>query len=82
MNKTHSGELFFIKDSIEDGKKALEHFPMRKMLGDHFIKPLQGSMFSKYQAYIKGCLVIQGTCICDGENPVNHSSPSANNFLM
>ena len=27
---------------------------MGKMLGDHFTKPLQGSMFSKYHAYIQG----------------------------
>ena len=27
---------------------------MGKMLGDHFMKPLQGSMFSKFRAEIQG----------------------------
>ena len=38
---------FLIKYYIADGEKTLEHFPMRNMLGYHFMKPLRGSMFRK-----------------------------------
>ena len=45
---------FLIKDHILVGEKTLEHSPMGNMLGDRFIKPLQGSIFRKYRAEIKG----------------------------
>ena len=38
---------FLIKDHIADGDKTLEHCQIGKMLGDHFTKSLQGSMFRK-----------------------------------
>ena len=41
---------FLIKDNITDGDKTLEHCPTGKMLGGHFKKNLQGSMFRKYHA--------------------------------
>ena len=53
MHKKHSGALLLIKDNIVDGDKTLEHRPMGKMLGDHFMKYLQGSMFSKFHTYIQ-----------------------------
>ena len=31
---------------------VIEHFLTEKMLGDHFTKPLQGALFSKFRAEI------------------------------
>ena len=38
---------YFIKDWLETGDVVIEHFLTEKMLGDHFIKPLQGALFKK-----------------------------------
>ena len=31
---------------------VIEHLPTKKMLGDHFKKPLQGALFRKFRAEI------------------------------
>ena len=36
---------YFIKDRVETGDVVIEHLPTRKILGDHFTKPLQGALF-------------------------------------
>ena len=43
---------YFIKDQVETGDVVIEHCPTEKMLGDHFTKPLQGTLFKKFRAYI------------------------------
>jgi hypothetical protein len=45
---------FFIKDRIASGEITVEHCPATKMLGGHFTKPLQGTMFRKFRAEIQG----------------------------
>jgi hypothetical protein len=41
---------FFIKDRIASGEITVEHCPATEMLGGHFTKPLQGTMFRKFRA--------------------------------
>ena len=43
---------YFIKDRVETRGVVIEHCPTEKMLGDHFTKPLQGALFSKFRAEI------------------------------
>ena len=43
---------YSIKDRVEIGHVVIEHFPMEKMLGDHFTKPLKGALFRKFRAEI------------------------------
>jgi hypothetical protein len=45
---------FFIKDRIASVKITVEHCPETEMLGDNFIKTLQGGMFRKFRADIQG----------------------------
>jgi hypothetical protein len=45
---------FFIKDQIASGKITVEHCPATEILGDHFTKPLQGTVFRKFRAEIQG----------------------------
>jgi hypothetical protein len=45
---------FFIKDRIASGEITVQHCPATEMLGDHFTKPLQGTMFRKFRAEIQG----------------------------
>ena len=45
---------FLVKDWIMVGDVTLECFPMGNMLGYHFTKPLQESLFSKFRAEIQG----------------------------
>jgi hypothetical protein len=45
---------FFIKDRIASGEITVEHCPATEMLGGHFTKPLQGTMFRKFRAEIQG----------------------------
>ena len=40
---------YFIKDQEETRDMVIGHFPKEKMLGDHFTKPLQGALFSKFR---------------------------------
>ena len=41
---------YFIKDQVETGDVVIEHCPTENMLGDHFTKPLQGTLFRKFRA--------------------------------
>ena len=43
-----------IKDWIAVGDMTLKHCLTESMLADHFTKPLQGSVFRKFQAEIQG----------------------------
>ena len=43
---------YFIKDRVDTGDVVIEHCPTEKMLGGHFIKPLQGALFRKFRAEI------------------------------
>ena len=43
---------YFIKDRVETGDVVIEHFPTEKMMGYHFTKPLQGTLFRKFRAEI------------------------------
>jgi hypothetical protein len=45
---------FFIKDRIASGEITVEHCPATEMLGDHFTKPLQGTIFRRFRAEIQG----------------------------
>jgi CobQ-like glutamine amidotransferase family enzyme len=45
---------FFIKDRISSGEITAKHCPEMEMLGDHFTKPFQGPLFSKFRAEIQG----------------------------
>jgi hypothetical protein len=54
---------FFIKDRIASGEITVEHCPATEMLGDHFTKPLQGTMFRKFRAEIQGIPV----SMCDAD---------------
>jgi hypothetical protein len=45
---------FFIKDRIMSGDITLKHCPATQILGDQFIKPLQGAMLRKFRAEIHG----------------------------
>jgi hypothetical protein len=45
---------FFIKDRVSNGDITLKHCPTGEMLADHFTKPLQGALFRKFRAEIKG----------------------------
>ena len=41
---------YFVKDRVETGDVVIEYCPTEEMLGDHFINPLQGTLFSKFRA--------------------------------
>ena len=43
---------YIIKDRVETRDVVIKHCPTEKMLGDHFTKPLQGALFSKFKAEI------------------------------
>jgi hypothetical protein len=42
-------DTFLIKDRLEKGEERLKHCKTEDMIGDFFTKPLQGSMFVRYQ---------------------------------
>ena len=41
---------YFIKYWVETGDVVIGYCPTEKMLGKHFIKPLQGALFRKFRA--------------------------------
>ena len=43
---------YFITDKVETRDVVIEHLPTEEMLGDHFTKPLQGTLFSKFRTDI------------------------------
>ena len=43
---------YFIKERVELGEVIIKHCPRTKMLGDHFTKPLQGTLFRKFRLKI------------------------------
>ena len=45
---------YFIKDRISVGNIVVKHCPTGEMLADHFTKPLQGALFSKFRTEIQG----------------------------
>jgi hypothetical protein len=54
MNKHINVRYFLTKYRITSGEITVEHCPATEMLGDHFTKPLQGTMFRKSRAEIQG----------------------------
>ena len=46
--------FFVIKDSVEKGDLEILHCPTEKMVGDFFMKPLQGSKFQYFRNVILG----------------------------
>jgi hypothetical protein len=67
---------FFIRDRIASGEITVEHCPATKMLGDHFTKPSQGTMFRKFRAEIQGIPVN----MCDAD--LGWDRPSIKNEQM
>jgi hypothetical protein len=45
---------FFITDWIGSGVITVKHCPTGEMLGDHFMKPVQGNHFRKFRAHTQG----------------------------
>jgi hypothetical protein len=45
---------FFIKDRVTNEDLPINHCPTADMAGDHFTKPLQGTLFRKFRAEIQG----------------------------
>jgi hypothetical protein len=45
---------FFVTDRISTKELNVEYCPILNMLGDYFTKPLQGSLFRKFQNIILG----------------------------
>ena len=45
---------FFIKDWIDSEEVSIQRCPMDNMIGDYFIKPLQGSKFVRFRDLIMG----------------------------
>ena len=47
---------FFVTDHISAGELNVTYCPTLNMIGDYFIKPLQGSLFRKFQNIILGIM--------------------------
>ena len=45
MVKTFRCEIFFVTDKFKKGEVKVAFCPMHYMLGDFFMKPLQGTLF-------------------------------------
>ena len=43
---------YFIKDQLEAGGVVINNYPTGEMLGDHFTKSLQGTLFRNFRAQI------------------------------
>ena len=44
-------KYFFVTDKIKNNKIRLKYFPIDEMIGDFYIKPLQGSLYNTEIVY-------------------------------
>ena len=56
-NETYKGEMFFIKDKVDQGEIKVKYFPLEQMCLDVLTKPLQGQQFRIMRAMIMNCPV-------------------------
>ena len=46
--------FFFVHDRVKTGKVDVVYCPTDKMVADFFTKPLQGNIFKKFRASVRG----------------------------
>ena len=72
---------FLIKDNIADGEKLWNIAQWERYLKITSQNLCRDIFLGNTTHRYKGYLIIQGTCICAGDKPVNQLSPSHNNLL-
>ena len=48
---------FYITDQLDQGWLTARYCPTEDVIGDFFMKPLQGLQFRRLQAFVMNCLI-------------------------